>query len=166
MRRESRVAEVELVGYQFEHSAGWFSPPLKLTMMLNVQNQRCSQIHRIAAVAVICLFVLRGISFLGMAAADGGNPGFAHAVLGDRCASQDGSDGPRKHSHSEHCVLCCSVARDIVASHTLVFAKILVLTPGEMPAPTPRAKEAPDLEKASGLIANWSATSPPRTRGL
>jgi hypothetical protein len=138
--------------------------------MLNAQNHRRTLIRRIVAVTVLCLFVLRGMTFIGMAAAmaasDGGNPGFAHAVLGDHCAQQEGSDGPRKHGHSEHCVLCCSVARDIVASNALIFDEVILLTPEEPAAPTPRVKEVPHPEKAPGLIANWSATSPLRTRGL
>jgi hypothetical protein len=134
--------------------------------MLNTQNHRRTLIRRIVAIAVLCLFVLRGMTFIGMAAAmattDGGNPSIAHAVLGENCAQQDGSDGPRKHAHSEHCVLCCSAVRDIAASNALIFFEVILLTPEELPAPTPRAKKAPNLEEAPGLIANWSATSPPR----
>jgi hypothetical protein len=138
--------------------------------MLNAQSQRRSLIRRIVAVAVLCLFVLRGMTFIGIAAAmattDAGNPAFAHAVLGDHCARQDGSDGPRKHAHSDHCVLCCSAARDIVASNALIFVEVVLLTPDEPATPAPYDNEIPHLRKAPGLIANWSATSPPRTRGI
>jgi hypothetical protein len=138
--------------------------------MLNAQNRRRSLIRRIVAVAVLCLFVLRGMTFIGMAAAmattDAGNPVFAHAVLGDHCARQDGSDGPHNRVKSEHCVLCCSAARDIVASNTLIFVEVVLRTPDEPAASAPRDNEMPHLWRAPGLIANWSATSPPRTRGL
>jgi hypothetical protein len=139
-------------------------------MMLNAQNHRRDLIRRIVAVAALCLFVLRGMTFIGMAAAmaetDAKNPVFAHAFLGGHCAQQDGSDGPRKHSQSEHCVLCCSAARDIVASNALIFAEVFLREPVEPAAPAPRENEIPHLGNAPGLIANWSATSPPLTRGL
>jgi hypothetical protein len=138
--------------------------------MSKVQNKRRSLIRRIVAVAVLCLFVLRGMTFIGMAAAmaatDAENPVFAHAFLRDHCARQDGSNGPRKQSQSEHCVLCCSAAREVVASNALIFAEVVLLTPDEPAMATPRENEISHLGKAPGLIANWSATSPPLTRGI
>jgi hypothetical protein len=150
---------------------GWkLAVRLKLTTMLNTQNQRRALIRRIAAVALLCLFVMRGMTFIGMAlamaATDAENSAFAHAVLGDHCARQDGSDGPSKNTRSEHCVLCCSAARDIVESNALIFVEVVLLTPDAPATLTPRDNEIPHLGKAPGLIANWSATSPPPTRGI
>ena len=136
--------------------------------MLNVRTQRRSLIRKYVAVAVLCLFALRGLSFIGMAAAMAGpnadNPVFAQIVLGDHCArAQDRSDAPAKQrAHSEHCVLCGSLARDAVALSVLILTDAFVRTPHVNVLSTPPINDIFLLTLAPGLIANWSATSPPR----
>lgn len=136
--------------------------------MLNATNHRRYLIRKTIAVAVLCLLVLRGMGFIGMATAIAANhadsPFFAHLVLGDQCAQPDGSDAPRKSTHSEHCVLCCSQVRDIFASCTSILAEVILCEPHQAVATESHFEKMPHFVMAPGLIANWSATSPPRGR--
>jgi hypothetical protein len=136
--------------------------------MLNAQIRRRSSTRRIVAVAVLCLLVMRAMTFIGMAAAmatpDADNPAFVHVVLGDDCRREDGSESPRKSIHPEHCVLCSFAARDAMASGALFFAEDFLLLPVEPAATAPPFEENLHWAKTPGLIDNWSATSPPRSR--
>jgi hypothetical protein len=136
--------------------------------MLNATNHRRCLIRKVIAVAVLCLLVLRGMGFIGMAAAlaasHADSPFFAHVILGDQCSQPDGSDAPRKSTHSEHCVLCCSQVRDLIAPSTPILAEVILCEPHQGIATETRFEKIPHFVKAPGLIANWSATSPPRGR--
>lgn len=136
-----------------------------MTMLTSQTHRRLSS-RRIAALVVLCLFALRGIFFVGAAVAitanHTDNPVFTHAVLGDQCMRKDGSEAPASGPHLEHCLLCTSLARDIVAVSALFIADALLLSSNEQIPLAPWVDHLRHLAKASGMITNWSATSPPR----
>lgn len=134
--------------------------------MSNATNHRRTLIRKFIAVAVLCLFVLRGMGFMGMisalAAPHTDGLAFTHAMFEDQCARQDGSNSPKKDAHPEHCMLCCSQARDIFALSAFIFVSFFLVTPNQPVASEPPFEKNLHSLKAAGLIANWSATSPPQ----
>jgi hypothetical protein len=140
---------------------------MTLRMMSNPHAHSHTSIRRIAAVVMLCVFVLRGMTLIGMAAAlassPSENPVFAHAVIGEQCAPHDESNEAPKSNHSEqHCVLCSPLARDAIALITFVFICVAVFAPRKPVGTRSYFKEPIYLARPPGLIANWSATSPPR----
>ncbi len=69
--------------------------------------------RKFIAAAILCLFVLKGLSFLGMTASlaadpQGTSPVIASAVLGTHCENaQNKADPNHQHiDHAECCVFC------------------------------------------------------------
>lgn len=143
---------------------------MTLRMMSNPRTHSRSSIRRIAAVVMLCVFVLRGMSLIGMAAALAAspteNPVFAHVVIGEQCARHDGSNAPKSNHSEQHCVLCSPLARDAIALITFVFICVAVFAPRKPVGIRSHFKKPFYLARPPGLIANWSATSPPRPREI
>ncbi|MGD9545791.1 MAG: hypothetical protein AB7F41_09745 [Methylocystis sp.] len=137
--------------------------------MVNHQTLRRSQGRKIIAAAALSLLVLRGLSLLAFAGPLAELSNFVDPVLSaffleEHCDRADGETDRKAplQDCADCCVLCASAAPDLavpVASNSkgtislLTRAKISPskLDPDELRAPRP-----------PGLIANWSATSPPR----
>ena len=123
------------------------------------------------AVAMLCVLVLKGFSFLGMAASiaknpEATNPYFALAVLGGHCdhSRDDGLPQGTQTDHTECCVLCSAASRDeATADATLLGAVIALLTPQNavLPLPVSHSPQGPRLAFSTGLFSDWSATAPP-----
>ena len=123
------------------------------------------------AVAMLCVLVLKGFSFLGMASSmakypEASNQYFSAAVLGAHC-DQDRDGGLPKGTHTHHtecCVLCSASSRDEAASDvTLLGVVIALLTPRtEVRAlPVSYSPQERQLAFSTGLFSDWSATAPP-----
>jgi hypothetical protein len=123
------------------------------------------------AVAMLCVLILKGFSFLGMASSiakntEATNTYFAAAVLGGHCDhDRDGTlpQGTQTH-HMECCVLCSATSRDEAAADvTLLGAVIALLTPQTeaRPLPVSFSPQEPRLAFSTGLFSDWSATAPP-----
>lgn len=132
------------------------------------QDRGVSLIRKIAAGAVLCLFILRALSSLGLAAhfaagIEADDPVFA-AAAGLHCeAPQDPSSPPKQgKDHSQCCVLCASMARGGFALDLLILTHAIVFPPPETPAFFPSLLFiGSQFAKPPGWMANWSATSPP-----
>jgi len=135
--------------------------------MITDQTHRRFQIRKIIAVAALCLFVLRGLSFLGVSAAlaaspDATGPGLSASLLEEQCERRDKSGDRSTHEEcSDCCVLCMSAARTAALLSVSSLTGVLSLSERESMAPRIRLFDL-DAQKPPGLIANWSATSPPR----
>ena len=123
------------------------------------------------AVAMLCVLVLKGFSFLGMASSiaknpEATNPYFAVAVLGGHCDhDRDGGlpQGTQTHQ-TECCVLCSAASRDeATADVSLLGAVIAVLSPQTevRPLPVLYSPQETRLAFSTGLFSDWSATAPP-----
>ncbi len=123
------------------------------------------------AVAMLCVLVLKGFSFLGMASAmakypEASNQYFSAAVLGAHCDQNrdDGLPQGTQSHHTECCVLCSSATRDTAAADVVLLgAVIAVLTPQTESGPLPVSFTPNNIILAfsSGLFSDWSATAPP-----
>jgi hypothetical protein len=124
------------------------------------------------AVAMLCVLVLKGFSFLGMASSmakypEASNQYFSAAVLGAHC-DQDHDAGLPQGTHAHHadcCVLCSSATRDEASADVAMLgAVIALLTPQTEPRPVPvsYSPQEPRLAFSTGLFSDWSATAPPR----
>jgi hypothetical protein len=119
------------------------------------------------AVVALSLLALRGVGFIGVAAFPSPSPisgqiSFVQALDANHCESdQNDPLGKRHGKHPECCFLCMSAARDILDAAAFVAA-------GEIEFAFPVSSRS-DLSIArrsiaprpAGLIATWSATSPP-----
>lgn len=123
------------------------------------------------AVAVLCVLMLKGFSYLGMASAVAKNPAganhyFAAAVLGAHCSEEQGGNVPpgAPTHHSECCILCSGGTRDAALADILPSGSaIAVLTP-RTAILTTRVSYPPQdplLAVSTGLFSDWSATAPP-----
>ena len=122
-------------------------------------------------VAMLCVLVLKGFSFLGMASAlakypEASNQYFSASVLGAHCDhDRDGGlpQGTHKH-HTECCVLCSAASRDVAAADVpLLGAVVALLTPqseGRL-LPVSYSRQGHRLVFSTGLFSDWSATAPP-----
>ncbi len=123
------------------------------------------------AVAMLCVLVLKGFSFLSMASAmakypEATNQYFSVAVLGAHCdQDHDGSLPKGTHAHhTECCVLCSAASRDEASADvTLLGTVIALLTPQTEARQLPvlYSPQETQLAFSTGLFSDWSATSPP-----
>lgn len=137
--------------------------------MVNHQTHGRSQGRKIIAVAVLSLLVLRGLSFLGIAGAfaDSSNvtkPIVSALYVDEHCdRAQDKSDRGRPiHDCSHYCALCASAARDLIVPDVPNFTGTDALYARVNISPLTFYPDELGSARPPGLIANWSATSPPR----
>jgi hypothetical protein len=126
--------------------------------------------RKFIAAAILCLFVLKGLSFLGMTASlasdpQGASPVIASAILGTHCESaQNKADPTHQHiDHTECCVFCSSLSRDAVAlDANLLTVIVATLSPQkEFQSVVYFVKDATSSQP-SGWESSWSATAPPQ----
>ena len=148
------------------------------TISINNQNMkyelaRFIRTNRKAlAVAMLCVLVLKGFSFLGMASSiakypEASSQYFSAAVLGTHCDKDPGDGIPQgKHvHHADCCVLCSSATRhEASADVAMLGAVVALLTPQaeSRPVPVSYSPQEPRLAFSTGLFSDWSATAPPR----
>ena len=123
------------------------------------------------AVAMLCIFVIKGLSFLGMSSAiakypDGLDQHSATAILGAMCEAARNSEQPttKQDHHKDCCILCSSGSRDDQAVIPTTLGDIVaVLMPLRKPEPIIVIFTQQDVHLAysSGLLSDWSATAPP-----
>lgn len=121
------------------------------------------------AAAILCLFVFKGLSFLGMTAAlasdpQGTSPVIASAILGTPCESaQNKADPNHQHvDHTECCVFCSSLSRDAVAfDANLLTVIVATLSPQKESQSVVYFVEAATSSQPPGWENSWSATAPP-----
>jgi hypothetical protein len=137
--------------------------------MLNVKAHRRSLLVKSIAVVALCLFVLRGVGFIEMVASLAAGPAgsakasFLAMTAGEKCHSDDKKTDPARRDHSTCCV-SCAWARDAVLLDVVIAARILDLFPETHISLPAWSVDATARAPAPGLIANWSATSPPRSK--
>ncbi len=136
--------------------------------MPKTELQRRFLIRKIIAVVALCLFFLRGLSFLGMAASltaapQTGGMSFSQFILGEHCEAAKNDAHPRNHDHERTgcCVLCMSTARDAIVLSVLVLAQVIAGSPRQGVEPAAFSIENLTALKTPGLNSSWSATSPP-----
>ena len=125
--------------------------------------------RKLVAAAVLCLFVFKGLSFLGMTAElamdpQGANPVIAKAILGAHCENtQDKNIPDQKHeAKSECCVFCASSGRDQAFLNVAILAQIItVLSPDAADASLVYDSHQLDIPRPAILSYDWSATAPP-----
>jgi hypothetical protein len=125
--------------------------------------------RKFIAAAILCLFVFKGLSFLGLTASfaadpQGTNPVIASAILGTHCENaQNKGDPTHQHiDHSECCVFCSSLSRDTVAlDANLLTAIVATLSPREEFQPKVYFVKDPTSAQPPGWANSWSATAPP-----
>jgi len=125
--------------------------------------------RRFLAVTILCLFVFKGLSFLGLTASlatdpQGTNPVIASVILGTHCENAQNKGDPTHHhiDHSECCVLCSSLSRDTVAlDANLLTAIVATLSPREEFKPKVYFVKDPTSAQPPGWTNSWSATAPP-----
>ncbi|MFM8859723.1 MAG: hypothetical protein ACKOEW_06480 [Methylocystis sp.] len=126
--------------------------------------------RKFIAAVVLCLFVFKGLAFLGMTASlasdpQSANPVITSAVLGTHCeAGKEKSDPLGQHVHNtECCLFCSSPVRDVVGlDASLLTIVIASLSPQkELPSALISFEEPTKLEPV-GYLSSWSATAPPR----
>jgi hypothetical protein len=124
--------------------------------------------RKIIAVLALCLFAMKALSFLGMAASPAGTPVTGELALAQDdvqpyCESRDKQADPKRENRhrSECCILCISARRDIAPPSFFILVALVAEPPGERARPTNLAIEATTPLSAPGLKSNWSATSPP-----
>jgi hypothetical protein len=126
--------------------------------------------RKFIAAAILCLFVLKGLSFLGMTASlasdpQGTSPVIASAILGTHCENaQNKADPNHQHiDHAECCVFCSSLSRDTVAlDANLLTAIVATLSPREESQPPVYFVKDPTSPQPPGWANSWSATAPPQ----
>lgn len=136
--------------------------------MVNHQTHGRSQSRKIIAAAVLSLLVLRGLSFLGIAGAlvDSlriANPILSVLNLEEHCDwGEDQSDHGRPIQHcSDCCVLCAPAAGDSIVPRVQSFKETDSLFSSKTISPLTFDPDKLGSARPPGLIANWSATSPP-----
>ena len=125
--------------------------------------------RKFIAAAILCLFVLKGLSFLGMTASlasdpQGTSPAIASAILGTHCESaQNKADPTHQHiDHTECCVFCSSLSRDAVALDANLLTVIVgILSPKEEAKPIVYFVKNTTSSQPPGWANSWSATAPP-----
>ena len=126
--------------------------------------------RKFVAAMILCLFVLKGLSFLSLAASlaadpQGINPVIASAVLGTHCENSQNKADPnhQRIDHTECCVFCSSTSKDTVSlDANLLTVIVATLTPQNDPQPV--IYFVKDLQGAQppGWENSWSATAPPQ----
>ena len=126
--------------------------------------------RKFIAAAILCLFVLKGLSFLGMTASlasdpQGTSPVIASAILGTHCESaQNKADPNHQHvDHTECCVFCSSLSRDAVAlDANLLTVIVATLSPQKESQSVVYFVEDATSSQPPGWGNSWSATAPPQ----
>lgn len=123
------------------------------------------------AVVMLCVFVIKGLSFLGMSSViakypDGQDKSAATAFLGLMCDQAKNTEQPtgKQKIHKDCCILCTSGSRDDrVVIPTTLGDVLAVLVPLRKPEPIIVIFTQQDVHLAysSGLLTDWSATAPP-----
>ena len=137
--------------------------------MKRARTNSCLLTRKFVAAAVLCLFVIKGLSFLGMTASlaadpQGTSPVIASAVLGTHCENtQNKADPNHQHiDHAECCVFCSSLSRDAAALDANLLTVIAAtLSPREESRPTVYFVENTTSPQPPGWANSWSATAPP-----
>lgn len=128
--------------------------------IVNAQADTRPLIRRLGVAAVLCLLILRGVSSIMMIPSL--EPVGGYDVVqapGSHCEAIPGeTELPRNHD-ADCCGLCMPVAREIAFF-------VAILTEVDALAIIVKSPMAPEFGRSSspkppGLIANWSATSPP-----
>jgi hypothetical protein len=122
------------------------------------------------AAAILCLFVLKGLSFLGMTASlasdpQGTSPVIASAILGTHCENaQNKADPNHQHiDHAECCVFCSSLSRDAAAlDANLLTVIVATLSPQKESRSVVYFVEVATSSQPPGWENGWSATAPPQ----
>jgi hypothetical protein len=127
--------------------------------------------RKFAAAIVLCLFVMKGLSFMGMAASLGSDP-FTHndyaesVVLGMHCdKANNNSDHAGHHiDHSECCVFCSSASRDVTVVDVYFSKVVAVLSPKKEQTILPfvYADRENDAARPFTWRDSWNSTAPPR----
>ena len=137
--------------------------------MKRARTNCCHLTRKFVAAAVLCLFVIKGLSFLGMTASLAADPQgtgsvIASAVLGTHCENAQNKADPN-HQHSDHaecCVFCSSLSRDAAALDANLLTVIAAtLSPIEESQPTVYFVENTTSPQPPGWANSWSATAPP-----
>ena len=126
--------------------------------------------RKFIAAVILCLFVLKGLSFLGMTASLAADPqvtspAIASAVLGTHCENaQNKADPNHQHiDHAECCIFCSSLSRDAAAlDANLITVIVATLLPKEESEPTVYFVENTTNPQPPGWANSWSATAPPQ----
>ena len=138
--------------------------------MKRARTNSCLLTRKFVAAAVLCLFVIKGLSFLGLTASlatdpQGTNPVIASVILGTHCENaQNKGDPTHQHiDHSECCVFCSSLSRDTVAlDANLLTAIVATLSPREESQPPVYFVKDPTSPQPPGWANSWSSTAPPQ----
>jgi hypothetical protein len=126
--------------------------------------------RKFIAAAILCLFVLKGLSFLGMTASLASdpqeiNPVIASAILGTHCESAQNKADPN-HQHADHaecCVFCSSLSRDAVAlDANLLTVIVATLSPQKESQSVVYFVKDCTSSQPPGWENGWSATAPPQ----
>jgi len=125
--------------------------------------------RKFIAAAILCLFVLKGLSFLGMTASlasdpQGTSPVIASAILGAHCENaQNKADPNHQHiDHTECCIFCSSLSKDAVALDVnLLTAIVVILSPREESQSVVYFVKDATSSQPPGWENSWSATAPP-----
>jgi hypothetical protein len=127
--------------------------------------------RKFVAVVVLCLFVMKGLSFMGMTASLAADP-FAHnqfaasVVLGTHCdkASNNPDHADHHIDHSQCCVFCSSASRDVATVEFTLAAVVTVLSPDREQKILPVVYAYRHIGAAKPLAwgSSWSSTAPPR----
>ena len=159
-----------ILGVRFKLTLNY--EPFRLSFMKTQFAHFIRTNRKALAVAMLCVLVLKGLSFLGMASAmakypEATNQYFSAAVLGAHC-DQDRNGGLPKGTQThptECCVLCSAASRDEAAVDvTLLGAVVALLTPQTELRPLAVSYSSPQeaqLTFSTGLFSDWSATAPP-----
>jgi len=135
--------------------------------MADGNADRDAAIRKIIAAVALCLLLMRAVGVIGVPAAGSGGSGLesppsAQAVMGVLCgAGHDDQAGKRSGKHAGHCIFCMSAARDLLGVLVLVVSAELDMAVKEMARFRAHLAARPFLPRPAGLIANWSAHSPP-----
>ena len=128
--------------------------------------------RKFVATVVLCLFVMKGLSFLGMTASLAADP-LAHnqfaesVVLGTHCDKMnDKADHTDHHiDHSQCCVFCSSVSRNAAIAIDVIFSQVVAVLLPEKQQSVLAITYDDSLIMSSKPIAwgsSWSSTAPPR----
>jgi hypothetical protein len=141
----------------------------------NLNTMKRSWAHRhlltrkFVAVAVLCLFIIKGLSFLGITASLAAdplraNPAITAAVLGVHCENaKSKADPSNQHiDYTDCCAFCSSVSKDIVAlSANLLLVLVGVSLPQTGIQPKSYFVKNDTSPKPPGWLSGWSSTAPP-----
>ena len=128
--------------------------------------------RKFVAAVVLCLFVMKGLSFLGMTASLAADP-LAHnqfaesVVLGTHCDKMnDKADHTDHHiDHSQCCVFCSSSSRNVAIVIDVIYSQVVtVLLPEKQQSASATAYNDNLIIPLKPIAwgSSWSSTAPPR----